>query len=114
MRMKVLAWFGCGFGVTMLMAAGIDAASAQGYARRGVRAPATGYVVAESRFGNGVVRGAVRQTSLGPQVQLLGGSWIYCKRSCSETLRAETVDFWEAKQGPGGQEQGLFIYFGRW
>lgn len=86
------------------MAGGIEAVSAQGHGR------ADGYVVAESRFGGGRVRGAVRQTSLGRQVQLPSGNWVYCKRSCSETLRAETVDFWEAQEGPGGKEQGLFIY----
>ncbi len=102
-------WFLAGFAATLAGAAAVDTASAQGYDRRG-----SGYVVAESRFGNGVVRGAVRPTSLGPQVQLPGGGWIYCKRSCSETLRAETVDFWEAQQGPGGREQGLFGYIRRW
>lgn len=108
MRVRVMAWFACGFAGTMGLAAAYDVATAQGYGR------GAGYVVAESRFGGGTVRGAVRQTSLGRQVQLPGGSWVYCKRSCSETLRAETVDFWEAQQGPGGKEQGLFIYLRRW
>ena len=106
--MKAVAWFGCGFAMTMLVAAGYDAASAQGYGRD--RGHGAGYVVAQSRFGNGTVSGPVRRTSVGPQVRLPGGSWVYCKRSCSETLRAESVDFWEARQSPGGQEQGLFIY----
>lgn len=54
------------------------------------------YVVAESRFGHGSVSGPVRPTSLGVyQVRLPGGTWIDCRRSCSETLRVETVDFWE-------------------
>ncbi|MGL4397474.1 MAG: hypothetical protein ACRCS9_13115 [Hyphomicrobium sp.] len=53
------------------------------------------YVVAESRHGNGTVSGAVRGSSLGPQVQLPSGRWEYCRRSCSETLRVETVDFFE-------------------
>lgn len=69
-----------------------------------------GQVVAESRFGNGTVVGAVRQTRLGPQVRTPGGSWLYCKRSCSETLRVNTVDFWQ-NEGAGGsptdQEDGL-------
>lgn len=50
------------------------------------------YVIAQSRQGNGSVRGAVRMTDVGPQVQLPSGSWVYCRRSCSETLRVETVD----------------------
>lgn len=70
-----------------------------------------GYVVAESDYGNGRVTGAVRWTGLGPQVQLPGGNWEYCRRSCSETLRVETVDFWEAQQNFGGTfaaECGVF------
>ena len=118
MRFDTVSWFGCGFAVVMVASAGQHLASAQGYGRDGSEdrraAPSQGYVVAQSRFGNTQVRGAVRQTSLGPQVQLPGGSWIYCKRSCSETLRAESVDFWEARQGPGGQEQGLLIYLRPW
>ncbi len=76
--------------------------------------PSGSQVVAESRFGNGTVVGDVRQTRLGPQVRTPGGNWIYCRRSCSETLRVETVDFWE-NQGSGDSrrdnEEGLL---GRW
>lgn len=69
-----------------------------------------GQAVAESRFGNGTVVGAVRQTRLGPQVRTPGGNWLYCKRSCSETLRVNTVDFWQnegAGDGRLDQEDGL-------
>ena len=62
-----------------------------------------GYVVAKSRFGNGTVSGPVRETRVGPQVRLPGGTWEYCRRSCSETLRVETVDIWEARQGYGAE-----------
>ncbi len=109
MRLISARWFACGFAATLAAALTFDTATAQSYGQRG----GSGYVVAESRFGNATVRGAVRPTSLGPQVQLPGGAWIYCKRSCAETLRAETVDFWEAQAGPGGQEQGLLIYLRR-
>ncbi len=50
-------------------------------------------VVAYSRHGRGQVTGAVRNTRLGPQVQLPSGHWEYCRRSCSETLRVESIDF---------------------
>jgi hypothetical protein len=63
--------------------------------RRRAPVAADGYVTAESRFGHGSVTGAVRETSVGPQVQLPSGSWVYCRRSCSETLRVETVDRFE-------------------
>ena len=67
-----------------------------------------GVVVAESRFGNGVVAGPVRWHRLGPQVRLPGGTWVYCRRSCD---RNATVDFWEAKGLGGGtfdNECGIF------
>lgn len=69
------------------------------YGRAHPRVPA--YVVAESRFGNGTVTGAVRPSRFGYQVQMPGGTWIDCRRSCSETLRVETVDFWENSKGAG-------------
>jgi hypothetical protein len=86
-----------------------QAAPRKGY---GADPAAAGYVVAESRFGNGSVAGPVRQTSLGPQVRLPGGTWVYCRRSCSETLRVETVDFWEGNSAAGAgafaHECGIF------
>jgi len=66
--------------------------------RRRYAGPAPAYVVAKSAYGNRTVTGAVRPTPLGYQVQLPGGTWVYCRVSCTETLRVETVDFWEAKK----------------
>ena len=76
---------------------------------RYAKAPVDGYVVAESRFGNGTVSGPVRLGRVGYQVRMPGGTWIECRRSCSETLRVETVDFWE-NQGRDriDNECGLF------
>ena len=54
--------------------------------------PVIGYVTANSFYGNGSVRGAVRNTPVGRQVRLPGGTWTYCRTSCSETLRVQTVD----------------------
>lgn len=85
----------------------ITAVQAQGYGPRG------GYVYAESRFGHGRVSGPVRETARGPQVRLPGGSWIYCRASCRETLREETVDFWEAR-GPGGGVGARFGILDYW
>jgi hypothetical protein len=58
-------------------------------------------VVAESRFGHGTVSGPVRFARYGREVRLPGGTWEPCKRSCSESLRVATVDFWEAQNGIG-------------
>ncbi len=72
-----------------------------------------GVVTAESRFGHGVVSGPVRIARAGHrEVRLPGGTWISCSRSCAETLRVESVDFWENK-GAGthnriDNECGLF------
>jgi hypothetical protein len=69
-----------------------------------------GYVTAESRYGhNGIVSGPVRRGPYGrPEVRMPGGTWIECGRSCRETLRRETVDFWYSQgkkndlvDGPG-------------
>ncbi len=66
-------------------------------------------VLAESRFGHGTVSGPVREGRFGYEVRLPGGTWEACKRSCSETLRISTVDFWEAQQNYGiGAECGIF------
>lgn len=59
------------------------------------------YVVARSEFGNGTVTGRVRWTRKGRQVQLPGGAWVYCERSCKHTLRLKTVDFWQSEEGAG-------------
>lgn len=71
--------------------------------------PIEGYVVAESRFGHGTISGPVRSVRTGYEVRMPGGTWIACRRSCSETLRVETVDFWE-NRGPNAidSECGLF------
>lgn len=70
-----------------------------------------GFVIAKSRFGNGSMKGQVRQVPLGWEVRLPGGRWVYCRRNCSETLRVETVDFFESNAAGSGQltnECGIF------
>lgn len=68
-----------------------------------------GYVVAESRYGNGTVTGPIRMRRLGPQVRLPGGTWEWCRRTCSETLRVESIDFWDSRQdGVVTDECGIF------
>jgi len=54
-----------------------------------------GSVTACSHYGRGCVTGRVRPGRFDAEVRLPGGSWIGCKRDCRETLREETVDFWE-------------------
>ena len=65
------------------------------------------YITVESRYGMGTVSGAVR---LGPngrlEVRLPGGTWLECAQSCHDTLRRETVDFWEGRGHPRGGSDG--------
>jgi hypothetical protein len=101
---------GAAAAVFLAGAAGADASDRRTYARDHQVAPP--YVVAKSAFGNKTVKGAVRPTHLGYQVQLPGGTWIYCRMSCTETLRVETVDFWEARNRDGSERTfGLLDYF---
>jgi hypothetical protein len=71
-------------------------------------------VSAESRYGTATVSGPVRVGPKGRrEVRLPGGTWIECVRSCSETLRRETVDFWESRGGRNDPVDGP-AYFSRW
>lgn len=58
------------------------------------RERASGKVTACSTYGEGCYTAPVRQTSVGEQVRLKGGTWIYCEVDCQDTLRRATVDFW--------------------
>ncbi len=71
-----------------------------------------GIVTAESHFGNGTVSGSVRERHSGLEVQLPGGTWVDCGRSCSDTLRRQSVDFWQNQ--PGGPDRGRgYLSWGR-
>lgn len=65
--------------------------------------PAT--VVAVGRSRPEVVVGQVRRGRWGQEVRLPGGTWIDCKGDCRETLREETVDFWERQEQRGGRDR---------
>ena len=65
-----------------------------------------GKVTACSRFGNGCITAPVRQTPDGPQYRNKAGDWIWCGYSCAETLRVQSVDFWEQQNGLTGEGDG--------
>lgn len=67
-----------------------------------------GEVVVESRYGGGkAVSGPVRRNSKDRlEVRLPGGTWVECVRSCTETLRRQTVDFWQNYGGSGNINGG--------
>ena len=88
------------------------ASSADAGSRRNYEEPG-GVVTAHSRFGNGSVQGPVRPARYGYEVRLPGGTWVGCRRSCSETLRVQTVDIFENQEGLSGygaanNECGIF------
>jgi hypothetical protein len=67
-----------------------------------------GEVTAQSRYGNPqTVTGPVRRNGKDRlEVRLPGGTWVECTRSCSETLRRQTVDFWQNYGGAGNVNGG--------
>ena len=73
-----------------------------------------GYVTAESRYSTATISGPVRQGGRGLQVQTPGGTWFDCSRSCSDTLRRETVDFWQTHNGTRNAESDGPGYFRWW
>lgn len=52
-------------------------------------------VTARSLYGNGSIRSVVRPARFGWQVRIpRRGNWVDCRRSCEETLRVKTIDFY--------------------
>lgn len=100
-------------GVALLIASGVPSQAADKY--RGRADGIVGYVTAESRYGAATISGPVRHGPYGRlEVRAPGGTWFECGRSCSDTLRRETIDFWENHQsgpratGPDGPGYLLF------
>ncbi len=81
------------FSALALLAASLAVPAAEAGGLR--RAPERNIAVAVSKHGNGTVSGPVRRTRTGYEVRKPSGTWIACRTSCSETLRVETVDFFE-------------------
>jgi hypothetical protein len=98
-------------GLVLAAMAATTSAEAQGNERAPRRYPGPPFVVAESDFGNGRIAGPIRQSRHGWQVRMPRGTWIDCVRSCADTLRRETIDFWQT-HGPNapGSGPGYFIW----
>lgn len=80
--------------IAIIVQACVSSATAASADRLTTRERAAGKVTACSTYGEGCYTAPVRQTSVGPQVRLKGGTWIYCEVDCRDTLRRATVDFW--------------------
>jgi hypothetical protein len=57
-----------------------------------------GSVTGCSRYGRGCVSGPTRRGRYEREVRLPGGTWYGCRGDCRDTLRSETVDFWDEHQ----------------
>ena len=78
----------------LLAAATVLVFSAAAEARPGRASGSTVEVC--SRYGNGCVSGPTRPGRFGDrEVRMPGGTWIGCKLDCRQTLREETIDFFE-------------------
>lgn len=57
-----------------------------------------------SIYGNGCTSAPIRRASNDYEFRLPGGTWVSCKQSCKDTLRRETVDFWETQRENSGSD----------
>jgi hypothetical protein len=92
----------------------VVSATAPAEARRGPKEPEFGYVTAESRYGPQTITAPVRINARGlREVRLPGGTWIECRRSCANTLRQETIDFWYIRSNvnPSGDDGPGYFSF---
>ena len=79
--------------------------------RRGDSIPSS--VTADSRYGSETITAPVRRAANADrlEVRLPGGTWVDCHLDCSETLRRETVDFWQNhNERYGGDGPGYFVW----
>ena len=110
MRRQLIICAGAAF-VLAGCAASVTGGDASHLGRRGEG----GLVTAESRYGSQTITAPVRNGAEGRgEVRLPGGTWIDCHISCRETLRRETIDFWQNHGGTetvtGGDGPGYFIW----
>jgi hypothetical protein len=101
------------------VAAGLIAPAAEAGWRRAPDELRSGYVTAESRYGSATITAPVRVSAEGRrEVRLPGGTWIECRRSCANTLRQQTIDFWYIRSNlniPTGDDgPGYLSYQFRW
>jgi hypothetical protein len=98
-------------------AIGLMLSAAHAFGRRGPPEPDHGYVTAESRYGPQTITAPVRISARGRrEVRLPGGTWIECRRSCTNTLRQETIDFWHIRSGidSSGKDGPGYLQFHFW
>ena len=95
--MRLLDVSGVTIAASLLFATAVAIPSAK--AGRYDEGPILGYVTVDSIRHPGTVTGPIRQGPVGLQVRLPGGTWLYCGRTCGDTLRDNTLDFWDQFRG---------------
>jgi hypothetical protein len=64
----------------------------------------TGIVTACSTYGHfECYKAPWRRGKFGPEMRLRGGTWIDCAGDCRDTLRQQTVDFWDEQKRNSGR-----------
>ena len=92
--------------LSLALLAGIGAAVLPAVAE--ARPRTDGTIKVCSRYGKGCVSAPTRPGQFNDrQVRLPGGTWIACKLDCRETLREESIDFFETlrERSPGNQRR---------
>jgi hypothetical protein len=80
--------------LSLALLAGVGAAVLPAVAE--ARPRADGVIKVCSRYGKGCVTAPTRPGKFNDrEVRLPGGTWIACKLDCRETLREESIDFFE-------------------
>ena len=95
--MRLLSSSGVAFAASLLFTTAFAVPTAN--AERCGEGCILGYVTVNSIRNPGTVTGAIRQGRWGPQVRLPGGTWLDCERTCAQTLRDQTLDFWDQFKG---------------
>jgi hypothetical protein len=88
----------------ILSVLGASAEPSDAARRKQPRAAGRDTVTTESWYGHGKVTAPVRGSGERAEVRMPGGTWIPCKQDCAQTLREESLDFWEelSKRSPSG------------
>jgi hypothetical protein len=100
--------------MAMVLTASLTVPAADARTKRRAEEPPAGFVTAESRYSSQTITAPVRISASGRrEVQLPGGTWIECRRTCADTLRQETIDFWHIRNNPynaGDDGPGYFRF----
>jgi hypothetical protein len=96
MMAKMVKALAANVAVTVLAVATLATAEAEAQSRR--TEETRSHVKVCGTYNRGCTSAPVRRGRNGAEIRLPGGSWIPCRANCQDTLREETVDFWETQR----------------